>query len=79
MEERGCGMKRELNMQPMVELLTREIEPEVLASTLEEVLWRYVGMLLIGADDCVPGRADADQVYELRLLKEALEGVTKGG
>lgn len=71
-------MKRELNMQPMVELLTMDIEPEALASTLEEVLWRYVGMLLMGADDCVPGRADADQVYELRMLKEALAAVAEG-
>lgn len=71
-------MSKQLNMQPLVELLTRDIEPEVLAATLEEVLWRYVGMLLMGADGRVTSQADADQVYELRMLKEALAAVAEG-
>ena len=66
---------KELNMEPMVELLRQEIGPESLAATLEEVLWRYVGLLLSGADGSVPCQEDANQVYELRRLKKALEAV----
>ena len=45
---------------------------------LFEVLWRYVGMLLCGADGSVTSQADANQVYELRMLKEALAAVAEG-
>ena len=71
-------MKRELNMEPLVELLTREIEPEFLAATLEEVLWRYVGLLLSVAGGNVPCQTDANEVYGLRRLKEALSAVAEG-
>lgn len=69
-------MRKQLNMQVLEEFLTKEIEPEALSATLEEVLWRYVGMLLSGADGNVPCQADADQVYDLRRLKEVLVEVT---
>lgn len=62
------------DMTPMVKLMTCDIEPGSLAETLDEVLWRYVDMLLTNATGC---RSDSAQVYDLRLLKAALEEVAR--
>lgn len=69
-------MKRSYDLTPLAEMFSEDITPEELAATLEEVLWRYVGLLLCGADGSVPCQEDANQVYELRMLKEALAAVS---
>ena len=59
------------------ELLTRVIDPMALAVVLEEILWRYVGFLLAGYDGQATNEGDANMVYDLRQLIEALKAVAR--
>lgn len=64
------------DLTPMANMLTNEIDPAALATSLDDVLWGWVNHLLTSQEGT---RYDASRVYDLRLLKGALEQVAATG
>ena len=68
---------KKYDLSMIEQLLTRDIDPWSLAVILEEVLWRYVGLLLAGYDGQVPNEQDANMGFDVRQLIEALKAVAR--
>jgi len=60
------------DMTALTELLTRDIEAERLAKMVDEVAFDYADKLITGADELVPGAAQAENLYYLRVLRDAI-------
>jgi len=64
-----------INIQPLVELLTKDIEPQYLAGILEQIEFEYT-MLLFDTSETVMKRISTDtanQIYYLHQLKTVLK------
>lgn len=62
------------DMTPIASMLANEIDPATLATALDDVLWRWVNHLLASQEG---DRHDAGQVYDLRMLADALKAVAQ--
>lgn len=68
---------KKYDFTPIEEFLSREMPPALLAAELEDVLWRYVDMLLRSGE--ASGPSVAGQVCWLRSFMDTLKSVDAGG
>lgn len=60
------------DMTALTELLTRDIEAERLAKMVDEVAFDYADKLITGADELIPCAAQAENLFYLKMLRDAL-------
>ena len=65
-------MVKQPDMTALTEVLTSEIEAEQLARILDEVAFDYADGLIRGADELIPGAAQANNLYYLKMLRDAI-------
>lgn len=65
-------MSKQPDMTALTEVLTREIEAEQLARILDEVAFDYADGLIRGANELIPGAAQAGNLYYLKMLRDAI-------
>ena len=65
-------MNYELNMKPIINLLTDEIDATSLAAIVEEVMFCYIDSVITNAHQVIPGTAESGNIFYMRLLRDAI-------
>lgn len=61
-----------LNLEPLAQLLTTEINPETLAKIVDDVVFSYANDVISNASQCIPSDTEANNIYWLRELRNAI-------
>lgn len=65
-------MTREINLEGIRALLTIETDCDHIASVLDEVVFEYIEGILDNSGGAVPGRRDAEIIYWMKALRDAV-------
>ncbi len=64
--------RKQPDMTALAQLLATEISPKELGDKVDEAAFGYADRVISMADETIPTRADADTIYWLRRLRDAL-------
>ena len=64
--------KKQPDMTALTQLLTVEIDAEALAKMVDEVAFDYADSLICQAEEIIPGKGQATNLYYLKMIRDAI-------